>query len=691
MRTHLLTTTAVLALLFASTVSTRAQTNWTGAISSDWFNAGNWTAGVPVLGGTNANINVTLPNATVVETPGAVAQTLVVGQIGVGNLTIQNGGTLLTFTGGVLGQLGRGDVTVTGPGSQWTNVNGGIQVGSALPNSIGTLTVANGGSVSDTPSGTTVGGLITVGGGGGFRGALIGNGSVTATQTQINAGGFLVPGQGIVPGQGGTPDAMRFIGNLAFQSGAFYVVQVNPTTASTTNVLGTASLAGTVVANFAPGSYVSRFYPILAAVGGVTGTFDRLVPLGLPTNFGATLSYTGNTALLGLRAQLVPEIPPTQPPTQPPTTQPPTTQPPLIPPDVAIPGIPSTPVTPPPPPPAFTGEELNVGHAIDNFFNNGGALPPAFVSLFNLTGNNLTAALDQLSGDPATGAQKVAFQMTDQFLGMMLDPFVDGRCGIARTDQPPLGYAGECEPRRSALGFAPERETTPSQVALAYASVLKEPRAPLAPIYEPRWTAWGGAYGGSNHTSGDIAIIGSHDLSASTVGFAGGFDYHYSPDTVLGFAFAGGGTNWSLSQGLGGGRSDAFQAGIYGATKSGPAYLAAAFAFTNHWMSTDRTAVFDHLTADFNAQSYGGRLEGGYRFGMAWGGITPYAAIQAQDFHTPSYTETGIIPNGFGLAFGSRDATDTRSELGTRFDRVVAVYQNAVLALRGRVAGRMTG
>jgi len=160
MRTHLLTTTAVMALLSASTVATRAQTNWTGAISSDWFNPGNWTAGVPVLGGTNANINVTLPNATVVETPGAVAQTLVVGQIGVGNLTIQNGGTLLTATGGVVGQLGRGDVTVTGPGSQWTNVNGGIQVGSALPNSIGTLTVANGGSVSDTPSGTTVGGLL---------------------------------------------------------------------------------------------------------------------------------------------------------------------------------------------------------------------------------------------------------------------------------------------------------------------------------------------------------------------------------------------------------------------------------------------------------------------------------------------------------------------------------------------------
>jgi hypothetical protein len=45
-----------------------------------------------------------------------------------------------------------------------------------------------------------------------------------------------------------------------------------------------------------------------------------------------------------------------------------------------------------------------------------------------------------------------------------------------------------------------------------------------------------------------------------------------------------------------------------------------------------------------------------------------------------------LIPNGFALSFNGRDATDTRSELGARFDRVLAVYTNAVLALRGRVA-----
>ena len=217
--------------------------------------------------------------------------------------------------------------------------------------------------------------------------------------------------------------------------------------------------------------------------------------------------------------------------------------------------------------------------------------------------------------------------MTNQFLGLMLDPFVDGRSGVAGAGGP-------------ALGFAPEREDLPDDIALAYSSVLKAPPA-KAPSFEQRWTVWGGAYGGSNRTSGDPAVVGSHDLAARAAGFAAGLDYHLTPNTVVGMALAGGGTNWSLANGLGGGKSDAFQAGLYGATRWGPAYLAAAFSYTNHWMSTDRFAFAgDHLTASFNAQSYGGRVESGYRFATYYGGITPYAAIQAQSFRTPGYSET---------------------------------------------------
>jgi uncharacterized protein with beta-barrel porin domain len=49
-------------------------------------------------------------------------------------------------------------------------------------------------------------------------------------------------------------------------------------------------------------------------------------------------------------------------------------------------------------------------------------------------------------------------------------------------------------------------------------------------------------------------------------------------------------------------------------------------------------------------------------------GITPYAAIQAQNFRTPTYSETDLTGGGFGLCYAAMNGTDTRSELGARFD-----------------------
>jgi outer membrane autotransporter protein len=276
-----------------------------------------------------------------------------------------------------------------------------------------------------------------------------------------------------------------------------------------------------------------------------------------------------------------------------------------------------------------------------------------------------------MSGEAATGAQQGAFQLTNQFIGAMLDPFVYG--------SGPIGGGG-------ALGFARESGTLPDEVARAYAKVVKAPPAPPTP-FERRWSVWGAGYGGYNTTDGDPTVVGSHDLTARTFGFAAGVDYRFAPGTVMGVALAGGGTKWDLTQGLGGGKSDAFQAGLYGAHRSGPWYVAGAFAFTNHWMSTNRVAAFgDQLTADFNAQSFGGRIEGGYRFATVVGGVTPYGAVQAQSFHTPAYSEIDVTGGGFGLNYNSRTGSATRTELGARFDHVAMVRPDAVLTLRGRLA-----
>ena len=89
---RMLATASLLALALGAAAPARAQTAWTGTTSTDWFIAGNWSAGVPT-GGVNTTIDTITPNPTVVGAAGAQASTLFVGFSSTGNLTIQNGGT----------------------------------------------------------------------------------------------------------------------------------------------------------------------------------------------------------------------------------------------------------------------------------------------------------------------------------------------------------------------------------------------------------------------------------------------------------------------------------------------------------------------------------------------------------------------------------------------------------------------
>ena len=141
--------TATLALL-AATSSTHAQTNWTGAVSTNWFTAGNWDAGVPTVV-TNANIDTVSANPTVVATPGGTALNLAVGQSGTGILTIQSGGTVFDISGAVANSQGsQGTVTVSGAGSTWTNMTNVVVGGQGT----GTLTIQNGGMVNSAIGGS---------------------------------------------------------------------------------------------------------------------------------------------------------------------------------------------------------------------------------------------------------------------------------------------------------------------------------------------------------------------------------------------------------------------------------------------------------------------------------------------------------------------------------------------------------
>jgi uncharacterized protein with beta-barrel porin domain len=124
----------------------------------------------------------------------------------------------------------------------------------------------------------------------------------------------------------------------------------------------------------------------------------------------------------------------------------------------------------------------------------------------------------------------------------------------------------------------------------------------------------------------------------------------------------------------------------------GPALVTAALAYGWQDITTDRNvtiAGLDHLRTEFNANTYSGRIEGGYRFVapvLGGIGITPYAAGQFVTFDLPAYAETVVsgAPH-FALNYGGQSVTDSRSELGIRTDKSFAV-QNGIPTLRTRFA-----
>jgi uncharacterized protein with beta-barrel porin domain len=198
---------------------------------------------------------------------------------------------------------------------------------------------------------------------------------------------------------------------------------------------------------------------------------------------------------------------------------------------------------------------------------------------------------------------------------------------------------------------------------------------------------WAAGYGGSQTTNGN-AVLGSNTATSSVYGTAVGADYRFSPFTTAGFALAGGGTNFSVAN-AGSGRSDLFQAGAFVRHTVGSAYISAALAYGWQDITTNRTvtvAGIDQLRAEFNANAYSGRVEGGYRFVTPWMGITPYAAGQFTTFDLPAYAEQAIVgANTFALAYNGKSVTDPRSELGIRSDKSWAV-QDGIFTLRGRLA-----
>ena len=261
-----------------------------------------------------------------------------------------------------------------------------------------------------------------------------------------------------------------------------------------------------------------------------------------------------------------------------------------------------------------------------------------------------SAPIDFSSGETVSQSEQTTFLAMTRFTQTLLDPFVGGR-GAAGADSVANAYA-------AISGAASSTNTS----------------------YAPRWSVWASGVGASLTSNGG-AMPGSGAASGRFFGTVVGADYSLSPQTMAGFAMAGGGTYFNVGN-FGSGRSDLFQAGAFVRHMVGQAYVAGALAYGWQAVATDRFMgglASDPASAGIAANAYSGRVESGYRFPIPLLGIAAYAAGQ---FNTYSFP---FSAGSQTLALGAVGATDSRSEVGVRTDKLL-VIGDGLLNLRGGLA-----
>jgi autotransporter-associated beta strand protein len=587
-----------------------------------------------------------------ISTAGSATITNNTGVIFFNNTSTGGGARFITNAGGtfdmsLLTAAGMTAGSIEGAGSYILGAKA-LTVGSNnLSTNVSGVISGTGGSLTKTGTGTlTLSGTNTYTGNTNVNGGtLLVNGSIaTSALTTVNAGTTLggtgIVGNTVINGgilsPGNSIGTLTVQGSLVFTTAATYMVEVSSTSADRTNVTGPATLAGTVQVTSPSNSF--RFnspYTILTSAG-LGGTQFNGLNLTAPTGITGSLIYSGNNVLLDLISGLG-----------------------------QLPGL--------------NINQHNVAAALDTVFNtigNSGGLGAIFTG-------NIPQNLTQAAGETATGSQQTTFDAMNLFMSALTDPFIAGRGDPVSSSSRAPPFAEEDD---SANAYAQKDKQRTRSERDAYAAIYR--KAPIAEPFAQRWSVWAAGFGGSQTTDGN-AIVGSNTVTSRIAGGAVGADYRFSPYTLAGFALAGGGTNFSIANGLGSGRSDLFQAGAFVRHTVGPAYISAALAYGWQDVTTDRIvtiAGLDRLQARFNANAYSGRVEGGYRYVTPWMGITPYAAGQFTTFDLPAYAEQALSgTNTFALAYGSKSVTDPRSELGIRTDRSFAM-QNAILTFRTRFA-----
>jgi uncharacterized protein with beta-barrel porin domain len=613
--------------------------------------AGNSAFGI-LADGTGA---MTVTSTGNITTAGSNAHGIIAASFGGGAVTVTSTGNISAAgsnASGIFAESIGGPVAVTiksGTVSGGSGSGAGVSISGGTSNTLtnmGTLMALSGraiqaGTGNDTVNnfGTVIGN-VNLGAGTNAFNNMAGGFFNSGATVNLGAGNTLTNAGTLSPGGAGVIQTTALTGNLVQSTTGRLLTDINiaGATSDRVNVSGTANLSGAVQVQVQNATLGPWQQTVLSAAGGAT-------------NSGLAL-----LASPALQAQLV----------FPNAT------------DVVVKSAGINFLTP-----GLNNNQTSLANAFNGAAQTAGLGGPVFNFLLNGVTSvpRYNLALNQLSGEAATGTQQTTFDAMNTFMGTMLDPF---NRGTASTPGGSVsGYASEGD----ASPYASDGRKRTAAERDAYAMFTKAPPQ----TFEARWNVWASGFGGSQTTDGN-ATAGSNGSTSRIAGVSVGADYLLSPNTIAGFALAGGGTNYVVGNGLGSGRSDLFQAGVYARHTMGAAYIAGALAYGWQDITTDRTvtlAGLDQLQARFNANAFSGRVEGGYRFVSPWIGgigITPYAAAQFTTFDLPAYAEQALIgTNNFALAYGAKSVTDPRSELGFRTDKSFAM-PDGVLTLRGRLA-----
>ena len=283
---------------------------------------------------------------------------------------------------------------------------------------------------------------------------------------------------------------------------------------------------------------------------------------------------------------------------------------------------------------------------------------------------------DEVGGGGVSGGQETAFDASRLFGSAMLAQTVFPYLAVGAPGMGPEATRPAYPEKYTPLKVGPS-DTEPAMMGGDY--------------YQPRrWRVWAAGLGGSSSLDGDK---GAGNLDTDIGGVAGGLHYRFNPTALIGVA--GGYTNFdfSVDQLRTKGTLQGAHVGLYGVKSFGRLYLAGTAEYADFDNKTDRIidwVIDERARGSFNSNSFGGRLEAGWRRSVGRHSVTPFVGADAYELEIDGFTENSQGLNGapgiLGLTYKSNSVTSVTSSVGIQFDTHWALGNDRVLTPFVRVA-----